>query len=184
MIQHLIDTHFHLDHYKDHQKIYAGINEKKQYTLCMTNSPGVYISCKRMYPETKYLKFALGFHPQDISLKDADFYDFIQLVNKTNYVGEIGLDFSKKSYISRNKQCIYFEKIVKVCAEKDKLMSVHLRRSEEEAISILKKYRPRRCIIHWFNGNGEQLQQLVDIGCYFSLNSNMVTNEKSKKNCI
>ena len=70
---------------------------------------------------------------------------------------------------------------VRVCAEKDKLMSVHLRRAEEEAISILKKYRPRRCIIHWFNGNGEQLQQLVDIGCYFSLNSNMVTNEKNKE---
>lgn len=31
------------------------------------------------------------------------------------------------------------------------------------------------------NGNGEQLQQLVDIGCYFSLNSNMVTNEKNKE---
>lgn len=74
-----------------------------------------------------------------------------------------------------------FEQIVRVCAEKDKLMSVHLRRAEEEAISILKKYRPRRCIIHWFNGNGEQLQQLVDIGCYFSLNSNMVTNEKNKE---
>ena len=76
MIQHLIDTHFHLDYYKEHQKIYDGINERKQYTLCMTNSPGVYISCKRIYPETKYLKFALGFHPQDVSLKDADFYDF------------------------------------------------------------------------------------------------------------
>lgn len=63
MIQHLIDTHFHLDYYKEHQKIYDGINERKQYTLCMTNSPGVYISCKRIYPETKYLKFALGFHP-------------------------------------------------------------------------------------------------------------------------
>ena len=181
MIQHLIDTHFHLDYYKEHQKIYDGINERKQYTLCMTNSPGVYISCKRIYPETKYLKFALGFHPQDVSLKDADFYDFMQLVNTTNYVGEIGLDFSRQSYISRNKQCMYFEQIVRVCAEKDKLMSVHLRRAEEEAISILKKYRPRRCIIHWFNGNGEQLQQLVDIGCYFSLNSNMVTNEKNKE---
>ena len=32
MIQRLIDTHFHLDHYKDHQKIYVGINERKQYT--------------------------------------------------------------------------------------------------------------------------------------------------------
>lgn len=138
-------------------------------------------TCKRIYPETKYLKFALGFHPQDVSLKDADFHDFMQLVNTTNYVGEIGLDFSRQSYISRNKQCMYFEQIVRVCAEKDKLMSVHLRRAEEEAISILKKYRPRRCIIHWFNGNGEQLQQLVDIGCYFSLNSNMVTNEKNKE---
>lgn len=145
------------------------------------SAAGVYISCKRIYPETKYLKFALGFHPQDVSLKDADFYDFMQLVNTTNYVGEIGLDFSRQSYISRNKQCMYFEQIVRVCAEKDKLMSVHLRRAEEEAISILKKYRPRRCIIHWFNGNGEQLQQLVDIGCYFSLNSNMVTNEKNKE---
>ena len=143
MIQHLIDTHFHLDHYKDHQKIYAGINEKKQYTLCMTNSPGVYMSCKRMYPETKYLKFALGFHPQETSLNDTDFYSFIQLINETNYVGEVGLDFSKKSYISCNKQCIYFEKIAKVCAEKNKLMSVHLRRAEKEAISILKEYRPR-----------------------------------------
>ena len=181
MIQHLIDTHFHLDHYKDDQKIYVGINERKQYTLCMTNSPGVYVSCKRMYPETKYLKFALGFHPQETSLSDTDFYNFTQLVNETNYVGEVGLDFSRQSYISRNKQCMYFEKIAKVCAEKNKLMSVHLRRAEKEAICILKEYRPRRCIIHWFNGNREQLQQLLDIGCYFSLNSNMVTNEKTKE---
>ena len=70
-----------------------------------------------MYPETKYLKFALGFHPQETSLNDTDFYSFIQLINETNYVGEVGLDFSKKSYISCNKQCIYFEKIAKVCAE-------------------------------------------------------------------
>ena len=54
-------------------------------------------------------------------------------------------------------------------------------RAEKEAICILKEYRPRRCIIHWFNGNREQLQQLLDIGCYFSLNSNMVTNEKTKE---
>ena len=170
-------------------RTYFDVTAVKTTNLACTSSskvlaftiPGVYISCKRIYPETKYLKFALGFHPQDVSLKDADFYDFMQLVNTTNYVGEIGLDFSRQSYISRNKQCMYFEQIVRVCAEKDKLMSVHLRRAEEEAISILKKYRPRRCIIHWFNGNGEQLQQLVDIGCYFSLNSNMVTNEKNKE---
>ena len=50
-------------------------------------------------------------------LKDADFYDFMQLVNTTNYVGEIGLDFSRQSYISRNKQCMYFSKL-KECVQK------------------------------------------------------------------
>lgn len=50
--------------------------------------------------QTKYLKFALGFHPQETSLNETDFYNFIQLINETNYVGEVGLDF--QSYISRN----------------------------------------------------------------------------------
>lgn len=109
ILEFLTGDHWHITFRKSeiiYSKIYDGINEKKQYTLCMTNSPGVYISCKRIYPETKYLKFALGFHPQDISLKETDFYDFMQLINKTNYVGEVGLDFSRQNYISRNKQCI------------------------------------------------------------------------------
>jgi TatD DNase family protein len=181
MIQNLIDTHFHLDYYKNHQQVYAGINERKQYTLCMTNSPGVYISCKRMYPETQYLKFALGFHPQETSLTENDLKNFMYLIDGTNYVGEIGLDFSRANSVDHNKQYDYFNKIVKACAEKNKLMSVHLRKSEEAAISILKKCCPNKCIIHWFNGSAGQLQQLIDLGCYFSINSNMISNDKNRE---
>ena len=71
----LIDVHFHLDFYKNHKAVYNRINQLEQYTLCMTNSSGVYLSCKNLYPETKYLKFALGFHPLEASLKDKDFSD-------------------------------------------------------------------------------------------------------------
>ena len=60
----LIDTHFHLDFYRDHKFWYDRINELEQYTLCVTNSPEIYHSCKRLYPETKYVKFALGYNPQ------------------------------------------------------------------------------------------------------------------------
>lgn len=181
MIQNLIDTHFHLDHYKNHQQVYLGINERKQYTLCMTNSPGIFLSCRRIYPETQYLKFALGFHPQETSLTEKDFRSFMYLVDDVNYVGEIGLDFSKSNYPDRNKQYGYFEKIVRICTEKNKLMSVHLRKSEETAISILKEYRPGKCIIHWFNGTNKQLQQLVELGCYFSINSNMINNVRNRE---
>lgn len=68
----LIDTHFHLDFYRDHKYWYDYINQNRQYTLCVTNSPGVYHSCKRLYPETKYLKFALGFNPKSIVFEKFD----------------------------------------------------------------------------------------------------------------
>ena len=51
----LIDTHFHLDFYKDHKEIYKKINELKQYTICVTNSPEVYEECQRIYFNTKYV---------------------------------------------------------------------------------------------------------------------------------
>lgn len=34
----LIDTHFHLDMYKNHAEIFEYLNEKHIYTLAMTNS--------------------------------------------------------------------------------------------------------------------------------------------------
>ncbi len=47
----------------------------------------------------------------------------MNLLDETNYVGEIGLDFTRQSHISCDKQCLHFEKkIVRACAEKNKLM--------------------------------------------------------------
>lgn len=178
MIPNLIDTHFHLDFYKEHHEIYNKINRLKQYTLCMTNSPSIYLSCKQIYPETKYLKFALGFHPRDEQLGEREFNIFMQLINHTKYVGEIGLDFNNASKLIKEKQYAYFERIVSVCTKGNKLMSVHLRNSEDEAICILKKYKPSKCIIHWFNGSETQLRSLVHLGCYFSINSSMVENNR------
>jgi TatD DNase family protein len=140
----------------------------------MTNSPGVYLSCKTLYTETKYLKFALGFHPLEAKLNDRDFSDFLSLSTNANYIGEVGLDFSGSISISKEKQLIYFNKIVNMCALKNKLLSVHLRKSEDEAIEIIGKNRPKKCIIHWFTGTIEQKNKLIELGCYFSINLNMV----------
>lgn len=170
----LIDVHFHLDFFKNHESIYEKINNLEQYTLCMTNSPGVYLSCKNLYAETKYLKFAIGFHPLDTKLKDKDFTDFISLARNANYIGEVGLDFSGSPALPNGKQIEYFESIVKMCSQKNKMFSVHLRKSEDEAIRIIGKYKPKKCIIHWFTGTIEHLKALAELDCFFSINSNMV----------
>lgn len=171
----LIDTHFHIDYYPNYKELYDYINESKQYTLCMTNSPGIYNSCCNILGESKYIKFAMGFHPKSKKLTIRDFNQFITMSIKTNYFGEIGLDFSNsEKYVPKEKQLLYFDEIVKFASEYNKLMSIHLRRSEDYAIDILNKHRPQKAIIHWFNGSKKQLEALVSLNCYFSINANMI----------
>ena len=108
----LIDTHFHLDHYKNYLEMARNITELKQYTICVTNSPGVFWTCKNQITETKYLKFAIGFHPQESTLDENDIKDFMRLIMLTNYIGEVGLDYSAKSYMDKQLQLRFFEQIV------------------------------------------------------------------------
>ena len=57
MIQHLIDTHFHLDYYKEHQKIYDGINERKQYIdIYKELPPKSRIRLEYIYPVNAYIR--------------------------------------------------------------------------------------------------------------------------------
>lgn len=177
----LIDTHFHLDFYKNHKELYEEINKAEQYTLCVTNSPGVFLSCKKIYSETRYIKFALGFHPCEIIKNKLSIRDFQLCLSKTNYVGEVGLDFSKNYIGSEQIQINNFNSIVKCVKENNKLVSIHIRQAEDEVIDIIDKFRPTKCIIHWFTGSEEQLKHLLQLSCYFSINTYMVRNESQIK---
>lgn len=177
----LIDTHFHLDHYQNYKELANRINNLKQYTICVTNSPGVFRSCKNMIQETQYLKFAIGFHPQEESLSLDDLSDFMLLLEKTNYVGEIGLDFTQKSLLNKEFRIEAFEKIVKKCTDFNKLMTIHSRGAEKEVLEIIKRYAPRRCIIHWYTGAEKYIADFIEAGCYFSVNSNMVESKSNFK---
>jgi TatD DNase family protein len=175
----LTDTHFHLDYYKNYKELYDCINESKQYTLCMTNSPGIYNSCCRILGESKYIKFAMGFHPKFKDLAINDFLQFIEMSYRANYFGEIGLDFSNSNKnVPKEKQLLYFDEIVKIASNDNKLMSIHLKRSENYAIEILDKYKPQKALIHWFNGSRKQLEALIKLNCYFSINTNMLAKSK------
>lgn len=177
----LIDAHFHLDHYKNYREQAQKINELEQYTICVTNSPGIFNSCKRILPESQYLRYAIGFHPQESGLNKNDLYDFMKLLDETRYVGEIGLDFTKRSNNDFDFQIYAFERIVERCTKENKIMTIHVRKAEKEAYEILKKYMPQKCIIHWYTGDEEYLRKLISIGCYFSVNTNMLQSVSAEK---
>lgn len=170
----LIDSHFHLDMYKNYNEIFHYLETEKQYTLCMTNSPGVFLSCKDLFQNSKYVKFALGFHPLNMDLTTKDIKDFIYLLQYTNYVGEVGLDFKQKQRIEKDKQVAFLDVIMDICSEKNKIMSVHIRGAENEALKIISKYNPKRCILHWYTGSIAMQERFIEQGCYFSVNANML----------
>lgn len=176
-----IDTHFHLDYYKNHCELYKQINNLQQYTVCMTNSPGIYYSLIHLYNSSKYIRFALGFHPQMHNLTFKDFEEFKYLFNNCKYIGEVGLDFSLKYKLNNTMQIKCFDEIIKMCAEQNKIVSVHLRKDKGEGIRIIEKYKPKKCIIHWFSGAYDELKRLISLNCYFSINEHMILNTKRNK---
>ena len=89
--------------------------------------------------ETKYLKFAIGFHPQESTLDENDIKDFMRLIMLTNYIGEVGLDYSAKSYMDKQLQLRFFEQIVELCASENKLMTIHIRGSRRRCYSYFGK---------------------------------------------
>ncbi len=170
----LIDSHFHLDMYKNYNEIFHYIETEKQYTLCMTNSPRVFLSCRDLFQDSKYVKFALGFHPLNVDLTTKDIKEFMYLLQYTNYIGEIGLDFKQKRGIEKDKQVAFLDMIMDICSEKNKIMSVHIRGAEDEALQIISKYNPKRCILHWYTGSIAMQERFIELGCYFSVNANML----------
>lgn len=176
----LIDTHFHLDYYKNHRYWYEKINELKQYTLCVTNSPGIYHSCKRLYKETKYIKFALGYNPQQSVEEPFQRELFLREIPKTSYIGEVGLDFSRKYIATSRTQIDAFEFICDIAAKENSLLSVHSRNAEAETLNRLKMSGVTRAIIHWYSGDVVTLSKLLDEGYYFSINANMCSTVKGR----
>ena len=177
----LIDTHFHLDFYRNHNEIFKEINNLKQYTLCVTNSPEVYFSCKHIYKESKYIKFAVGFNPKMINDQSFDLKNFNFAIKTSNYIGEVGLDFSKKYYSLKDIQIMAFEKIVKIASHENKLLNIHAYLAEKMVVDILTRYNIKHSIIHWYTGNKQCMNELIQLGCHFSINSNMIESSNRCK---
>ena len=67
-MEHLYDTHFHLDLQKDRTATIRKIEENQIYTIAVTNLPDLY---KKETAEikSKHIRIALGFHPDGVAVE-------------------------------------------------------------------------------------------------------------------
>lgn len=176
-----IDFHVHIDYYENYRDIYNYYDKQQVYALFVTNFPEVYRKSKNTFPDSKYVKLALGYHPEMIDIKPFNKKEFDQLVSKTKYIGEVGLDFSARANKFRSRQIEIFSYICEKSSKEEKIMSIHSRKAEETVLEILKEYNIKYAVFHWYTGSIEILNEALKLGYYFSLNPMMLKSKNGKE---
>ena len=175
----LYDTHFHLDLQKNVKAAIEEINANKIYTIAMTNLPVLYEKEKQQY-DSPYIRTALGFHHELIG----EYKKYIPLMweklSEARYIGEVGLDFTDKTY--QADQVSFFSELVQRCRkDENKIISIHSRKAEREVLDVLDDAFSFKAILHWYSGDESLLNRAVKMGCYFSVNGNMLKSRKIER---
>lgn len=91
-MEHLYDTHFHLDLQKDRSAVIREIEQNQIYTLAVTNLPDLYRKEIREI-KSRYIRLALGLHPELVHQYKNQIPMMWDLLPEARYIGEVGLDF-------------------------------------------------------------------------------------------
>jgi TatD DNase family protein len=178
----LVDFHCHLDLYPDHAAAVERCENDGVFTLAVTTTPKAWLRNLELASQTRYVRAALGLHPQLIADRAHEIQLWEELLPRTRYVGEVGLDAGPRFYRSLETQKEVFARILGLCAiTGDKILSTHSVRATKDVLDMIEKYMPpsRGCVVlHWFTGTAKEAKRAVDLGCFFSVNAEMLVNEK------
>jgi len=177
MIQNLIDTHCHIDTL---QNLEAVLNEAKSSGVSSVIAMGedqdssqkVMLISENINPVTVYP--AAGIHPSRVSLQTiADDISFIEKnINRIYAIGETGLDFwagkAKTDKAIQELQIESFRNHLKLAVSFDLPVSVHSRGAWREAYELAVNSGCRKCVFHWFTGERDVLEAILEAGYYIS----------------
>lgn len=143
----------------------------------------------RQAADPPFVKLAVGLHPWWVSADECRLAEELRAFDgalpETRYVGEVGLDFSKRRIATRYAQLWAFRHIANACAKDGgKVLSIHCVKAYDDVLSILDNsgcFVSCACIFHWFNGSFQQLGQAVDAGCFFSVGLRMLETKRGRE---
>ncbi|RKD15155.1 deoxyribonuclease [Pelobium manganitolerans] len=177
----MIDTHCHIDLYQQPEKILSECEKAGATIITMTNLPSHF---EMGFPHVlpfKRIRMALGMHPLYAEQHIREFPTFLKNLHKTSYIGEIGLDFSRKGFSTKETQIVTFSKILAEINNQPKILSVHSRRAEKEVLDMLIKNRIQYAIFHWYSGPLNLIDKITEAGYFLSVNPAMIKSESGKK---
>ena len=140
----IYDAHCHLDLMDNMLEFINEIQNSDMNLFAVGTTPKAYSREIQFCKNARNIHVGLGMHPQLVSSGYDDMQLFKSLIEKSHYIGEVGLDFSKGYIQTKELQINIFSEIVKLCEQySEKVISIHSLKS-------------------------------TSTGCYFSINPGML----------
>lgn len=181
----LVDTHCHLDLFKEIQNKVKQEDNLPIKTITVTNSPTFYAPNVGLFRTCKNIRIGLGLHPELVMQFRNQLNVLESEIQNTRFIGEVGLDASKDHLHSYDFQVSIFRTILTLVKnENNKILTVHSRNAAKDVIQYLNYHlKGSNCkvILHWYTGNSVELLKAIDNGYYFSINHKMLQSNKSRE---
>ncbi len=169
----IIDSHIHLSdplYDYDIEYIINLMNKLHIKACCVSEDLETSKKTLELAKKNNLILPFIGIHPGK-SKENPE--SIIELINKNSKnisgIGEIGLD---PTYSSSDEdfqhQITLFEKQLSLAEKLKKPISIHSRKSLNEIFEIIPSYSIRGMLLHWFDGNKQQLKKAMDMGFFVS----------------
>lgn len=96
----------------------------------------------------------VGVHPSEAQL-ETDLEWFEAALGEAAGAGELGLDPKYSEVASRSPQMTALVRQLEVVEKAGKPVQLHSRQAERECLELLRSYRLRTVLMHWFQGEGD-----------------------------
>lgn len=177
----MIDVHCHFDLCDKPVEEIQRLERMKILTIGMTNLPSHFELGFRFTKNMRFIRLALGLHPLMANHHKTELSRFQRLLDQTSYIGEVGLDFSKEGFATKEVQIRSFEFVLQKVRGRKKIISVHSRKAEKEVLRLVRKYEIPNVVFHWYSGSLEVLRQLISCGYYVSVNPAMLRSTNGRR---
>ena len=174
----MIDTHCHLDLYDAPESIAQEAEDRQITTIAVTYLPSHFQLAEHHLSPFKYVSPALGLHPAAAKDHAKELCRFRILIDRSHFVGEIGLDFTRANGTTRKRQEDSFTEILDALRGKPRFITLHSRGAEDVVLAHLESVGCRPVVFHWFTGTRAQLCRVLDAGHLISVNPAMITTAK------
>jgi TatD DNase family protein len=176
-----VDSHCHIDRFDDPAAVLASAERAGVVTVAVTELPSDFQLLAAQLRGTQSIRVALGFHPLKRPQNPAhELSLFSRLLDRTDYVGEVGLDSSEQGRATLREQRDVFEHLLALPKMRRKVLTVHSRRAEKDTIKLLADAKAT-AVLHWYSGQLGPIEHALAAGFYFSVNPAMVRSRNGRR---